>query len=99
METTQCNPGADGDMETTSNQNGDYVREKCVDGGNGVISENSHEIEHVNGDWSEANDMDEAGCYIGNGVRIDVLGYSVTGGYRDDDQDMEDMIPDRVRLD
>ena len=78
---------ADGDMEATSNQNG----EQWVDEGNGEMSGSSHEKEHENGEWSETNDMDEAGCYIGDGVDIDVLGYSVTGGYQDDDQDMDGM--------
>ena len=53
------------------------------------MSEISHEKEHGNGEWSETNDMEDAGCYIDDGVDFDVLAYSVTGGYQDDDQDMD----------
>ena len=80
---------ADGDMEATPNQNGDDASEQWVDEGNGEMSESSHEKGPGNGEWSETNDMDEAGSYIGDGVDIDVLAYSVTGGYQDDDQDMD----------
>ena len=76
-------------MEATLNQNRDDASEQWVDEGNGEMSEISHEKEHGNGEWSETNDMDEAGCYIGDGVDIDFLAYSVTGGYQDDDQDMD----------
>ena len=80
---------ADGDMEATSNQNGDDASEQWVYEGDGEMSENSHKKEHGNGESGETNDIDEAGCYLGDGVDIDVLGCSVTGGYQDDDQDMD----------
>ena len=89
MNVTPFNPVADGNMEATLDQNVDAVSEQYVDEGNGEMSEISHEKEHGNGEWSETNDMDEAGCYIDDGVAFDVLAYSVTGGYQDDDQDMD----------